>query len=85
MNAAFSVFGPLVLKNVGEGAATEVWAAVHPKGTELNGQYLADCNIAKPRADANDAELAKKLWASSEDIVTKLNAQKKPSSTTSAA
>ena len=28
----------------------------------VSGQYFADCNIAKPRADAEDPSLAKRLW-----------------------
>lgn len=50
--------GPLFLKSVGEGAATEVFAAVSPKALPLASNYLADSNVKKPRADAEDAALA---------------------------
>ena len=66
-------------KTVEQGAATSVWAATAP---ELEGQgalYLEDCHIAKLRsgpadeggyeAYALDPELAKKLWAVSEEMV----------------
>jgi WW domain-containing oxidoreductase len=64
--------GPLFLKSVGEGAATEVFAAVSPKAVPLAGHYLADANAKKPRADAEDAALATRLWANSEKIVQAL-------------
>ena len=64
--------GPLFLKSVGEGAATEVFAAVSPKALPLAGNYLADSNVKKPRADAEDAALANRLWAESEKIVRAL-------------
>jgi len=50
--------GPPFLKSVGEGAATEVFAAVSPKALPLASNYLADSNVKKPRADAEDAALA---------------------------
>jgi hypothetical protein len=45
---------------------------VNPKATKFSGEYLADCNVAKPRAEANDPALAKKLWDLSESIVARL-------------
>ena len=66
---ALSVAGPLVLKTVEQGAATEVYVATNPKAATISGQYFADCNVAKPRADALDDALAKKLWEVSEKIV----------------
>jgi WW domain-containing oxidoreductase len=39
-----------------------------PRGRLVSGQYFADCNIAKPRADAEDPSLAKRLWDVSEKI-----------------
>ena len=38
----------------------------------VSGEYFADCNIAKPRADAEDPSLAKRLWDMSETIATAL-------------
>jgi WW domain-containing oxidoreductase len=70
----FGIVGPLVLKSVPQGAATEVFVATHPSLAGVSGQYFADCNVAKPRADAEDAELAKKLWEVSEKIVAGLPA-----------
>ncbi len=71
--AVLAAATPLFLKSVPEGAATEVWAAVHPGAAKLSGEYLADCNVARPRRIANDEALAERLWAKTEEIVTKLD------------
>jgi WW domain-containing oxidoreductase len=71
-NFFFGLADPVVLKSVAQGAATSCYVAVHPEMAEVSGQYLADCNIAKSRADADNSALAKKLWKKSEEIVAKL-------------
>ncbi|DBA97802.1 TPA: hypothetical protein ACH3X3_012673 [Trebouxia sp. C0006] len=53
-------------KNVEQGAATSVYAATAPELNGKSGAYLADCKIATPSVQAQDAELAKKLWAVTE-------------------
>lgn len=68
VGVVFGLAQSFVLKSVPEGAATEVYAAVSPKAAGLSGVYFADCNIAKPRADADDPALAKRLWEVSEEI-----------------
>ena len=72
LSRVLAAIGPLFLKSVGEGAATEVFAAVSPKAVPLAGNYLADSNVKKPRADAEDAAFAAQLWAESEKIVQAL-------------
>jgi NAD(P)-dependent dehydrogenase (short-subunit alcohol dehydrogenase family) len=67
-----ATFLPLLQKSVPQGAATEVWAAVHPDTAALNGEYLADCNVAKASAHGRDADLARRLWEASEQIVAQL-------------
>lgn len=78
MNAAawflFGIVGPLALKSVAEGAATEVFVATHPSVATVSGQYFSDCNVARARKDAEDPELARKLWEVSEKIVAELPA-----------
>ena len=69
LRGVLAVTAPLFLKTVGEGAATEVFAAVNAKALPLAGGYLADSNVKKPRADAENAALASRLWAKSEEIV----------------
>jgi len=66
--------GPLVLKSVAQGAATGVYVAVHPGAASATGAYFADCNLARPRADADDAALARRLWEVTESVVAGLPA-----------
>jgi len=75
LNFLFGLVSPLVFKTIPQGAATSCYAAVHPEMEGVSGQYLADCNIAVSRADANDEGLARKLWKISEEIIG--NLQKK--------
>jgi WW domain-containing oxidoreductase len=72
MQAGWKVVAPLFFKTVPQGAATQTWAAVHPGAAGLSGAYLADCNVARPRADAEDPDLARRLWEVTEQIVAKL-------------
>ena len=62
------VMTALVAKTIPEGAATSCYAAASPALEGVSGQYVVDCNIAKPRADANDPALAARLWKLSETI-----------------
>jgi WW domain-containing oxidoreductase len=71
-DAGYAIANALFLKSIPQGAATECYVAVNPKTATTNGQYFADCNIAKPRADAEDPALARRLWDVSEEIVAKL-------------
>ncbi|HET6389337.1 SDR family NAD(P)-dependent oxidoreductase [Hyphomicrobium sp.] len=72
---------PAELKNIGQAAATSVWAAVVADKDEIGGRYLEDCAVAQiddtpnPFADgvksyALDAEKAKRLWAKSEELIS---------------
>ena len=58
----------LIAKTIAEGAATSCYVAVNPKAEGISGEYFSDCNIAKPRTDANDPALAARLWQLSETI-----------------
>jgi len=68
----FGLVSPLVLKSVAQGAATQTYAAVHPSLAATTGAYLADCNLAKARADADDPALARRLWEVTERLVAGL-------------
>lgn len=69
----FNALGPvLVLKDAGQGAATQVWGAVHPDARAHNGEYLADCNVKKSSRHGRDLDLAARLWEKSEEIVAAL-------------
>jgi len=74
MRVGLEIVTPLALKSIPEGAATQTWAAVHPAAGSLSGAYLADCNVARPRRDAEDPALAARLWEVTEGIVAKLPA-----------
>ncbi|HMZ37221.1 MAG: SDR family oxidoreductase [Leptospirales bacterium] len=71
-HVAFGVIGPVFLKSIPQGAATQTYVAVHPHAAAHSGKYFADCNIASPRRDAEDADMARKLWDVSEKIVSGL-------------
>lgn len=72
IDAGFAIFAAIGGKSIPQGAATECYVAAHPAAASISGAYFADCNVAKPRADANDPALATKLWEVSEKIVAGL-------------
>lgn len=69
---AFTIATPIVLKSIPEGAATQTFLAASPKAAGITGAYFSNSNPKAPRAPAEDAELAKKLWARTEEIVAGL-------------
>lgn len=64
--------GPLLLKSIPQGAATQVWAAVQADADSIRGQYLADCNVQASSAHGRDMGLAERLWVRSEEVVAGL-------------
>lgn len=68
----YGIGGALVLKSIPQGAATECFVAVHPLAAKSSGLYFSHCNPAKPRPDAEDPNLARRLWEVSERIVAEL-------------
>lgn len=72
---AIAIFGlskHLFLKNIEQGSSTQCYTATNPNVLQYSGSYFADCNVAVPRKEAEDADLAKKLWEVSEGIVSNL-------------
>jgi WW domain-containing oxidoreductase len=63
---------PLFFKSVGQGAATQCYAAVHPGAARISGEYLANCNIARSSRFGRDEKLAERLWDTTERIVAEL-------------
>ncbi|XP_076899258.1 short-chain dehydrogenase TIC 32, chloroplastic-like isoform X1 [Bidens hawaiensis] len=57
-----NIFGKVVLKNVHQGAATTCYVALHPQVKGISGKYFANCNLKATSSQANDAQLAEKLW-----------------------
>eukprot|EP01080_Neovahlkampfia_damariscottae_P007239 gene7239-11557_t len=56
----------MFLKSNSQGAATTVYATIHPELKGKGGEYLSDCNIFAPIEYAKDENEAKKLWDFSE-------------------
>ena len=71
---ALSIGAPLVLKSLGEGAATQCYVAVHPSVAGVSGKYFADCNELTPSSHGRDEAMAAKLWDVSEKIVAEVTA-----------
>jgi WW domain-containing oxidoreductase len=69
LRAVFSTLGPLFMKTVPQGAATQCYVAVHPAAASVRGEYFADCNVARPSRLARDAALAAQLWERTERII----------------
>ena len=70
--AVFALGGPLLLKTIAQGAATQTYLAAHPGVATATGGYYADCNPARARADADDPALARRLWEVTEELAAKL-------------
>jgi WW domain-containing oxidoreductase len=68
VRGVLSAARPLFLKSIPQGAATEVYVATNPALAAVSGKYFSDCNVAAPRADAEDPATAKRLWEVSEEI-----------------
>lgn len=70
---------PFQFKSIPQGAATSVWAGVRASADLVGGLYCEDCHVAEPeegpgvmggvRSYALDPEIAKALWAKSEEMV----------------
>lgn len=69
LRAGLTLAGPLGLKTVGQGAATQTYAAVHPDAGSISGEYLADCNVAQGTRRSEDMEAAARLWEVTEQIL----------------
>jgi NAD(P)-dependent dehydrogenase (short-subunit alcohol dehydrogenase family) len=69
---AASLIGWTFMKTVEEGAATQSYVATAPALATTSGLYFEDCNPVIPQTAAmQDGELAKKLWATSEELTKK--------------
>uniref|UniRef100_A0A0E0R246 Short-chain dehydrogenase TIC 32, chloroplastic n=1 Tax=Oryza rufipogon TaxID=4529 RepID=A0A0E0R246_ORYRU len=58
------------LARILKGAATTCYVALHPQVTGISGKYFSNCNLETPSSQASNAELAKKLWEFSSNIVS---------------
>lgn len=69
MGKVFVFLLKLFSKSPAQGAATSVFAATAPELAGQSGSYLSDCAVASSSSQAQDDELAERLWAASERIV----------------
>ncbi len=60
---------PYRFKNIPQGSATTIVAALHPRYAKEGGLYLADCNPTATGAHAKSLTTAKKLWDMTEKII----------------
>lgn len=60
-----------------QGAATTITAAVSPDLEGESGAYLCDCQVALPSKEAQDEELAQKLWEVTERQLAEARARDK--------
>jgi NAD(P)-dependent dehydrogenase (short-subunit alcohol dehydrogenase family) len=68
LETAFDLLGPLITKDLAEGAATTCYAAAHPAMETVSGEFLSDCNVVSVSGQhqLNNMELADQLWEYSE-------------------
>jgi WW domain-containing oxidoreductase len=59
---AMGVAGPLLLKDIAQGAATQCYLAAHPAAAGVTGKYFADCKETESSAKGRDQQLAARLW-----------------------
>ena len=69
MGKVFVFFLKLLSKTPAQGAATTVFAATAPELAGQSGTYLANCAVASASSQGQDADLAERLWAVSEQFV----------------
>jgi WW domain-containing oxidoreductase len=50
-------------------SATTCYVALNPQVKGVSGEYFSGCNPAAASSESRDAELAKKLWDFSMDLV----------------
>ncbi|KAK2845216.1 hypothetical protein Q5P01_011875 [Channa striata] len=61
--------GLLFLKSPHQGCQTTVYCSVTPGLEERSGRYFSDCAEKEPAAEAQDDEVARKLWEQSAQLV----------------
>ena len=65
--AVLMSWGRPFMKDVEQGAATQVYVATSPLLTGVSGAYFADCNPQVPGANMENDALAERLWQWSEE------------------
>jgi NAD(P)-dependent dehydrogenase (short-subunit alcohol dehydrogenase family) len=63
------LIGWTFMKSMEAGAATTCYVATNPELAKVSGYYFSDCNPQVPSPQMMDAELAARLWETSEELV----------------
>lgn len=66
---AMKIISPFT-KNATQGASTTVLCTSYAKATEIQGKYFSHCKAVRSSKEANNPEVAKKLWELSERFCT---------------
>ena len=69
MGVAWKLFSPF-LRTEEKGARTSIYLASSPEVEGVSGKYFIDCREKRPRREADDADLARKLWEASERLTS---------------
>eukprot|EP00884_Botryococcus_braunii_P023553 jgi/Botrbrau1/9882/Bobra.0080s0017.1 len=65
-NLLYRIFAAPVLSSIARGTATTIYAAVNPDLEQHSGAYLLNCHVGKASADGRNADLARRLWETTE-------------------
>jgi len=65
---ALETLGKPLTKNLGQGAATQVYVATAPALAEINGYFFDHCNPVRPGGFTEDDAMAARLWQVSEEL-----------------
>lgn len=70
MRGAFEMFGGAIAKSPEQGAATQVYVAVHPTVAGVSGAYFEDCNPVTISGDNHmfNKTMATRLWQVAEEM-----------------
>jgi NAD(P)-dependent dehydrogenase (short-subunit alcohol dehydrogenase family) len=60
------------LKTIAQGAATQVYVAVHPDAAQTTGLFFDSCTVKQASESGRSDALAERLWTVSEEIVARL-------------
>jgi WW domain-containing oxidoreductase len=71
-NAVYSAIDMLYAKSVPQGAATTCYVATSPGLAATRGEYFSDCNLARASRKGRDPQLARRLWLTTEEILTRV-------------
>ncbi|MFN2375219.1 MAG: SDR family NAD(P)-dependent oxidoreductase [Candidatus Binatia bacterium] len=68
----FPVAAVVAMKSIPQGAATQCYVTTHPSLAGVNGEYFADCNVARSSRHGRDAAMAERLWEVTEGIAARI-------------